>query len=163
MSAWDAVCTVLTPSQTKCVTSDIMSRNPILKHHHIAVVYSCKTGNVLANGTNRVTSKGSVHAEVDALTHLHARLRDRVCAPCEFSKGVNIISLRVSPGGELRLAKPCVACANALKRCTLIKRVEWSDQCGQVISERLQQFLPTHHCASSLYNVNRFYESIPSK
>ena len=150
MSVRSAVRTVLNPSQCRRVTSDIISRNPILNHHHVAIVYSCKTGRILANGTNRLTSRGSVHAEIDALNNLHARMRDRVRSPREYSKGVNMISLRVSHGGELRLAKPCVACAAALKRCILIKRVEWSDQDGTVVGERLQQFNTTHVCASML-------------
>lgn len=154
MSARSAVCTVLNPSQSRCVKTDTISRNPILNHHHVAFVYSCKTGRILANGTNRITSTGSVHAEVDALNNLHARVRDRVCSPREYSRGVNMISLRVSQGGELRLAKPCVACAAALKRCALIKRIEWSDQDGDVVGERLQQFNPTHVCAAAL--ANRF-------
>lgn len=125
---------VLPASHKKHMTSDVLSRCSTLNHHHIAIIYSCKGGNVLATGTNRPEGKTSVHAEVDALQRLRCRLRDRVLNPRFLKRGVTVLSLRLSQTGELRLAKPCAACAHVLGNCKWVRRVEWSDQFGRIDS-----------------------------
>ena len=132
----NAVRTILSGTDVSHLTSDVLNRDSILNHHHIVIIYSCKTGNVLANGTNHPLPHGSIHAEIDALHRLNARLRDKVLPLKEFRKGVGVISLRISQQGKLRLAKPCPACDRALRSCILVKRIEWSDQCGSVKCEK---------------------------
>lgn len=128
--------TVLTPTQAAHVTSAAFRRNPLLNHHHVAVVVSCKTGNVLASATNEATAYGSVHAEVAALGQFERRLHDRTLHYREVRRGVAVLSLRVTVAGRLRLAKPCAACAGALRRCPHVRLVAWSDDEGDLVYER---------------------------
>lgn len=123
---------ILSPVQLGHITSDAFVRNPRINHHHVAVVYSCKTGGVLASGTNCATAYGSTHAEVSALAQFRSRWRDGRFARAELSKGVGVVSLRVAPSGRLRLAKPCDRCQSCLASCPLVRFVQWSTQEGEL-------------------------------
>ena len=127
--------TVLSPNQARQLTSLAHCPNPHVNHHHLAVVVSCKTQNVLASATNAATAKGSIHAEQAALEQLRRRLRDRAIFHREVRQGVDVLSLRIASSGVLRLAKPCAACAEALRRCPLVRSVSWSDDSGNMVCE----------------------------
>ena len=127
---------VLRPLDVAQLTTDVLTRGG-LQHHHVAIVYSCKTGRILANGTNQVVPCGSVHsvhAEVDALARFNARRRGHVFPSKEMQRGICVLSLRVSREGHIRLAKPCRDCECALKRCRFVRRIEWSGECGKILS-----------------------------
>ena len=137
MHHYHGLCTVLTPTQAAHVTASALHRSETLNHHHVAVVLSCKTGNVLASATNQATAFGSVHAEVAALHQFHHRIVDRAFHMRELKRGVAVLSLRITHGGLLRLAKPCRTCSEALRRCPWVRLVAWSDQEGNLVYERL--------------------------
>ena len=134
-----ALHTVLSPTQAGCVTSLATRRCALLNHHHVAIALSEKSGRVLASATNSATPTGSVHAEVAVLQQLHRRLRDRVFGPKELARGVIVLSLRITPAGVLRLAKPCAACAHRLRAAAHVRRVAWSNDDGELVCERCEQ------------------------
>lgn len=109
------------------MTSSVFIRGTNLLQHHIAVIISAKTGNILASGTNSATSTGSIHAEVAATMQLKTRLRNRVLHFREIAKGVHLMSLRISKRGELRLAKPCEHCRQFMIQSSVIRKCFWSN------------------------------------
>lgn len=127
---------VMNPVQLSHITADAYIHNPVINHHHVSVVVSCKTGRVLSSGTNCATARGSIHAEMQALRQFQHRLRDRCINPTEVNKGVTLMSLRIAPGGHLILAKPCENCYRNIIACPHVKSVEWSDQNGEVVCKR---------------------------
>ena len=132
---------VLTPVQQTAITADAFVRHSILNHNHVAIVYSCKTDRLLASGTNAVTRHEdcSVHAEAAAMAQFRKRVRDKVVKRSDLSKGVAVLSLRVSKGGHLRNAKPCLRCRqDVLRCCPVVRRLEWSDDEASIVVERLQ-------------------------
>lgn len=129
---------VLTPLQATQVTSLAYTRNAHMAQHHVAVVISRKTGNVIASATNEAMKTGSVHAECAALEQLRRRLRNRALPARDLRRGVLVLSLRVSRSGTLLLAKPCSACENTLRRCPYTKRVGWSDDDGKIVCRRCE-------------------------
>ena len=126
---------VLTAIQRKHITSDAYIRPLILKNHHIAIVYSCKTDAILASGTNAVEPKKNcaVHAEVAAMTQFRKRVRDGVIKPSQVSKGIGVLSIRVAKAGHLLNAKPCTSCSKVIDACPFVKRVEWSIDNGEIV------------------------------
>lgn len=129
---------VLTRTQITHVTASAFTRSS-LNHHHVAIVLSLKTGNVLASATNSATAYGSVHAEMAALQQLRRRLRDRALFSREVRRGTVLMSVRLNARGELRLAKPCAACAQAMHRDALIRVVGYSDDDGCMVYERYDE------------------------
>jgi deoxycytidylate deaminase len=88
-------------------------------HKHAAVVY--RGGAIVAMGYNH----DEVHAEVSALNKLWPSER----------RGTRVVSIRMSKGGNLRLAKPCVDC-EAYMRANGVKMVIYSDNNGNMVKER---------------------------
>jgi len=132
-----ALQTVLTTSQSMQLTSLAFCRCSSLNHHHVAVALSCKTGHVLASATNSATAVGSVHAERAVLYKLSKQLQRRRIDPKDVSRGVHILSLRITAGQSLRLAKPCQPCMTALRNAApLVRWVAWSDDDGELIYRR---------------------------
>jgi deoxycytidylate deaminase len=89
-------------------------------YRHGALVL--KGGNIIARGYN----KGVKHAEVAALEKLDPEAR----------KGCTVISIRVTKGGKLAMAKPCCKC-EAYMREHGVHAVEWSDEYENMHKERL--------------------------
>lgn len=133
----DGLYSVLTPTQASSVTACAFTRNTHINHHHVALVLSNKTGNLLASATNVATPTGSIHAEVAAMRQLRHRLRDRALFGREVKSGVRVLSLRLGPSGNLLLAKPCCRCSQEIRRCPLVKSVLWSDSSGGIVKERI--------------------------
>lgn len=131
---------ILTPVQQNSITADAFVRHSILNHNHVAVVYSCKTDRLLASGTNAALlhEHCSIHAEAAAIAQFRKRVRDHVVKRSDLSKGVAVLSLRVSKEGHLRNAKPCVRCRQAvLQCCPVVRRLEWSDEDESIVVEKL--------------------------
>jgi len=123
---------VLSGVQSTAVTSfAFQTYRYNLNHHHVAVVLSLKSGKVLASGVNHATMMGSVHAEVDAMNQMHRRRN--LIERRELRKGLCLLSLRITRAGKLRLAKPCAACESAIRRCTLMRRIVWSENDGTLV------------------------------
>lgn len=135
MQAIDGLAHVLSPMQLSVVTSDARLRRN-MTHHHIAFVLSRKTGHLLASATNCATPSGSVHAEAAAMMQFEKRLKDGAMHARELRRGVDVLSLRLSQLGELRLAKPCAACTNVMRRSGHVRRIRWSENDGNVVSQR---------------------------
>lgn len=127
---------VLNSSQINTITASAFVRSQNLHHHHIAIAISLKTGNVLASATNSATVTGSIHAEAAAVQQLRQKLRDRVLYSRDILKGIDLVSLRISKEGQLRLAKPCPNCRNVMKQFRLIKCCSYSTNCGNLERER---------------------------
>lgn len=87
---------------------------------HSALVL--KGGNIISSAYN----KGVKHAEQFALDKL----------PPEQRKGCTVISIRVTKGGKLAMAKPCKKC-EAYMRAHGVYAVEWSDEFEVMHKERL--------------------------
>jgi hypothetical protein len=87
---------------------------------HSALVL--KGGNIISSAYN----KGVKHAEQYALEKL----------PPEARKGCTVISIRVTKGGKLAMAKPCKKC-EAYMREHGVHAVEWSDEFEVMHKERL--------------------------
>ena len=87
---------------------------------HGAIVL--KGGSIVATGYNKATE----HAEVNALKKLDPRKR----------KGATIISVRVTKGGKLAMAKPCPECEKYIKESG-VKSVIWSDALAHLHEERI--------------------------
>ena len=131
---------VLSPVQRGAVTADAYVRHSILNHNHVAVVYSCKTDRVLASGTNAALrhERCSVHAEAAAISQFRKRLRDNVIKRSDLTKGVAVLSLRVSKQGHLRNAMPCADCRHTVLQCRpLVRRLEWSDENESIVGEKI--------------------------
>lgn len=128
---------VLSSVDMKRIGQGVLQRNPLLRDHHVAIVFSEKSGNVLAKGTNYVVGISPIHAEVDALNNLRRRIRANMVDSSELRKGVGVTSLRIARCGELRDAKPCVFCAQKLQACLLVRSVTWSDSDGTLVCHRV--------------------------
>lgn len=89
-------------------------------HKHAALVY--KSGALVSQGVNH----DEVHAEVQALKKLW---------PSERAD-TTVVSIRMTRGGKLGLAKPCVMC-EAYMRGAGVKKVIYSDNSGQMVTMRL--------------------------
>lgn len=127
---------VLTGVQRSHVTACAFTKSPLLNHHHVAVVLSSKTGNVLASATNVATKAGSIHAEVGAIRQLHHRLKDKVLFAREVKRGAILLSFRINAKGQLMFAKPCANCVEAIQKSGLVKHVAWSNECGTLVCEK---------------------------
>lgn len=97
----------------------LLPRSTHTAHKHAVVVY--RGGAIVAMGYNH----GEIHAEVAALNKLWPSER----------KGTKVVSIRMSKGGNLRLAKPCPDC-EAYMRENGVKLVVYSDNEGNMIRER---------------------------
>jgi tRNA(Arg) A34 adenosine deaminase TadA len=89
-----------------------VARRSALTHRHGAVLVHSPSGEVLSEGWNRVVTwlchKNSVHAEVDAV--LKAKR-----AYGHLFRDCTMYVVRVAKSGDLRLSKPCMACAEMLR------------------------------------------------
>lgn len=89
-------------------------------HKHAVMVF--RGGNIVAVGVNHDT----IHAEVAAL---------RTLWPCE-RRGTKVVSIRLTRGGKLGMAKPCPDC-EAFLRKNGVKTVIYSNKNGQMERIRL--------------------------
>lgn len=99
-----------------------------LTHHHVCILASRKTNNVLCFATNEPLATSSVHAEVRTLRTFSRR----AWHAHDVRRGVTLVSLRVSSTGRLRMARPCVSCARHIARCALVTHVWWSTDNGSI-------------------------------
>ena len=127
---------VLNGVQRSHLTACAFTKSSVMNHHHVAVVLSSKTGNVLASATNVATKAGSIHAEVGAIRQLHHRLKDGVLFPREVKRGTMVLSLRINARGQLMFAKPCANCSAAMQKSGLVKHVAWSNEYGTLVCEK---------------------------
>jgi len=89
-------------------------------HRHCAVVY--RRGNVVSTGVNH----GEIHAEVAALKKLWPDQR----------VGTRVVSMRLTQGGNLGLAKPCPEC-EAYMKANGVKSVVYSTNDGSMAKMKL--------------------------
>lgn len=89
-------------------------------HRHAALVY--KSGALVSQGVNH----DEVHAEVGALKKLWPSER----------KDTTVVSVRMTRGGRLGIAKPCPECERYMKE-NGVKKVIYSDEDGQMVTMRL--------------------------
>lgn len=89
-------------------------------HRHAAVVY--RGGCVVSTGVNHDT----IHAEVQALKKLWP----------DHRRGTTVVSIRMTRGGKLGLAKPCAEC-EAYMREAGVKTVLYSNAQGKMERMRL--------------------------
>lgn len=87
--------------------------------HGVIVI---KGGAIIAKGSNH----DEIHAEVNALNKLWPSKR----------KHTTVWSIRITPGGKLRSAKPCEECEDYL-RDNKVKTVYYSDVDGEIKMMRL--------------------------
>lgn len=109
-----------------------------MNHHHVTIIVSCKTGNILSYAPNIQLERSyrrSVHAEVTAINKLFKTISRGKLDSHELRKGVSLISLRIAPGGHFLMAKPCCECDKYIKRFPLIRSVGWSIDDGTLIFE----------------------------
>ena len=109
---------VLNPRLRKAVKLAGKARHH--SHKHAALVY--KSGALVAQGVNH----DEVHAEVQALKKLWPSER----------RDTTVVSIRMTRGGVLGMAKPCIAC-EAYMREAGVKKVIYSDNDGQMQTMRL--------------------------
>ena len=122
-------------------------RRGFMRHHHVSVILSCKTNNVLCYSSNIMTPFPckSVHAEAAAIAVLQDRIRARQIHLKDLRKGVSLLSLRIAPAGHLLYARPCAACTACIAQTRIIRRVGWSTDAGTIIcSTAGQKNVPTH-------------------
>ncbi len=60
--------------------------------------------------------------------------------------GYSIIVLRIAGSGQLVNSRPCYDCLKILQRLGL-KKVHYSDQTGQLITEKIRDMVSTHQCS----------------
>jgi pyrimidine deaminase RibD-like protein len=89
-------------------------------HKHSALVF--RGGALISQGVNHDT----VHAEVQALKKLWPSHR----------AGTTVLTIRMTKGGNLGMAKPCPIC-EAYMRGAGVKKVIYSDASGQLITMKL--------------------------
>ncbi len=89
-------------------------------HRHAAVVY--RGGAVVSTGTNH----DEVHAEVQALRKLWP----------DHRRGTTVVSIRMTRGGRIAMAKPCPMCESYMKEWG-VKKVIYSNAMGQMETMRL--------------------------
>lgn len=89
-------------------------------HRHAAIIY--RGGNIVAQGVNH----DQTHAEVQALNKLWP----------DHRKDTTLVSIRMTRGGKLGMAKPCPEC-EAYCRTWGVKKVVYSDENGQMKTMRL--------------------------
>lgn len=89
-------------------------------HRHAALVY--RGGNLVAQGVNH----DEVHAEVQALKKLWP----------DHRRGTTVLSVRMTRGGKLGMAKPCPECEEYMREAG-VKKVVYSDDNGQMQTMRL--------------------------
>lgn len=84
-------------------------------HRHAVIVY--RGSNIISTGVNH----DEIHAEVSALRRLWPSER----------KGTKVVSLRMTRGGRLGMAKPCPECEAYMRR-EGVKLVLYSNEQGQM-------------------------------
>src|SRR5512138_3045127 len=89
-------------------------------HKHAAVVY--RGSNIVATGVNH----DEVHAEVQALKKLWP----------DHRTGTTVVSIRMTRGGKLGMAKPCKACEEYMRKA-VVKKVIYSTNDGQMVRMKL--------------------------
>jgi cytidine deaminase len=89
-------------------------------HKHAAMVF--RGGNLVSSGSNHET----VHAEVQALKKLWP----------DHRAGTTVVSIRMTRGGVLGMAKPCAACEKFMREAG-VKKVIYSNALGQMEKMRL--------------------------
>jgi tRNA(Arg) A34 adenosine deaminase TadA len=89
-------------------------------HKHSAMVF--RGGALISQGVNHDTQ----HAEVQALKKLWPSHRE----------GTTVLTIRMTKGGVLGMAKPCPIC-EAYMRGAGVKKVIYSDKNGQMVTMRL--------------------------
>lgn len=89
-------------------------------HKHAALVY--KSGALISQGVNH----DEVHAEVQALKKLWPNERE----------DTTVVTIRMTKGGRLGLAKPCPEC-EAYMKLAGVKKVIYSDADGQMVTMKI--------------------------
>lgn len=89
-------------------------------HRHAAMVF--RGGNIVATGSNHET----IHAEVQALKKLWP----------DHRVGTTVMSIRMTRGGVLGMAKPCPACEDFMRKAG-VKKVIYSNNHGQMEKMKL--------------------------
>ncbi len=124
---------------------------------HICSIYSVKTGALLVTKTNLYhpsTKHVSLHAEERAVHKLTKMIKSRLISDKCISKGVHILSYRVSTKThKLGNGKPCQNCMRIMmKQSHIIKYIQWSDNSGNILDEvRLSDIDINQHQMSSGY------------
>lgn len=94
-------CVGSSPSTPTTILTEIANKSTHPKHKHAAIVFH--KGDLIGWANNN----GNHHAEVRAL---------EVAACYGYRDNLTLLSIRVSKGGTLKLAKPCVGCRDYCKR-----------------------------------------------
>jgi len=106
-----------------------------MNHHHVCLIVSCKSGTVLTFSSNIQLPKRSIHAEEAAISRFRRMVCDGKVKRQDIRKGVRLVSLRVSPQGNLRMARPCDRCSALIKKCGVVRYVEWSTNDGAIVGD----------------------------
>jgi deoxycytidylate deaminase len=85
----------------------------------------------------------SIHAETDCLSNCHAK----------WSKGMDLLVIRVNNSNKLLNSRPCNSCIDKLRKRN-IRKVYYSTNEGTVIYEYVSDMQKLHTCSGTKYRFN---------
>lgn len=104
-------------------------------YRHGAVVFTNRKKIVKANhNTNNRTKVNnkyypSIHAEINCLLCITEK---------ELNAPSNLLVIRINPSGNLCNSRPCIDCLQYIKKYTNIKKIYYSNECGNIIMEKVK-------------------------
>ena len=73
---------------------------------------------------------------------------------------VDLLVVRVTKAGEIRMAKPCIDCVDFIRNIKFVRFVYWTDETGTLIGESSTTIVNNHKCRSHRAKLRKLKENI---